>query len=170
MIELAILGLLHDAELHGYELNKRLGELLGAPVAYGSLYPALSRLERAGCLKAVEAQPAPQPSMPMTGSLKGELAAFADAARPAASAPDSDSERGERGRRARRVYGSTARGRERLRELLLEPARGAMDHRGFALVVAFCALLEPAERVALFERRRAELARRLDERRRRRGG
>ncbi|OWY59486.1 PadR family transcriptional regulator, partial [cyanobacterium TDX16] len=45
MIELAILGLLTDQDLHGYELKKRLSELLGvrSGVSFGSLYPALAR-------------------------------------------------------------------------------------------------------------------------------
>ncbi|MSO17617.1 MAG: PadR family transcriptional regulator, partial [Acidimicrobiia bacterium] len=49
MIELAVLGLLKEQPLHGYEIKKRLGETLGAlwGVSYGSLYPALRRLERA---------------------------------------------------------------------------------------------------------------------------
>ena len=50
MLELAILGLLKEQPLHGYELKKRLGDTLGFlwGVSYGSLYPALRRLERAG--------------------------------------------------------------------------------------------------------------------------
>jgi DNA-binding PadR family transcriptional regulator len=42
MLELAILGLLKEQPLHGYELKKRLGETLGFRwgVSYGSLYPA----------------------------------------------------------------------------------------------------------------------------------
>ena len=57
MIELAILGVLADNELHGYELTKRLPEVIGSSsaVSYGSVYPALSRLERAGLVKEVEA-------------------------------------------------------------------------------------------------------------------
>ena len=50
MIDLAILGLLTEQELHGYELKKRLGELLSsrASISFGSLYPALARLEAQG--------------------------------------------------------------------------------------------------------------------------
>ncbi len=50
MIELPILGLLKESPLHGYELKKRLGETLGFlwGVSYGSLYPALRRLESKG--------------------------------------------------------------------------------------------------------------------------
>ena len=55
MLELAILGLLKEQPLHGYELKKRLGDTLGFlwGVSYGSLYPALRRLERAGAIEIV---------------------------------------------------------------------------------------------------------------------
>src|SRR5436305_10948479 len=97
LLELAILGLLKEQELHGYELKKRLGEALGqlSGVSFGSLYPALARLEAAGAVKAVEASTQPTASIPTTGSLSGELAAFR--ARRAAT----------RGGRGRKVYGIT---------------------------------------------------------------
>ncbi|WP_445256276.1 PadR family transcriptional regulator [Nocardioides aurantiacus] len=49
-LELAVLGLLHESPLHGYELRKRLNLLLGWTrlLSYGSLYPALKRMLRAG--------------------------------------------------------------------------------------------------------------------------
>src|ERR1700693_2010557 len=48
MLELAILGLLKESSMHGYQLRKRLAEALGSfwQVSYGSLYPALKRLQR----------------------------------------------------------------------------------------------------------------------------
>lgn len=60
MLELAILGLLNEAPVHGYELRKQLGLRLGGfrVFSYGSLYPALRRLTRAGLI--VE-DPAPSP-------------------------------------------------------------------------------------------------------------
>ncbi|MEV0647947.1 PadR family transcriptional regulator [Phytomonospora sp. NPDC050363] len=47
MLELAVLGFLRDAELHGYELRKRVAALTGhvRPIADGTLYPLLKRLE-----------------------------------------------------------------------------------------------------------------------------
>ena len=81
MLELAILGLLKEQPLHGYELKKRLGDTLGFlwGVSYGSLYPALRRLERAGATEIVAAGPAEPTSapapMPATGSIDGETAA-----------------------------------------------------------------------------------------------
>jgi DNA-binding PadR family transcriptional regulator len=48
MLELAILGLLKERAMHGYQLKKRLSDTLGGfwQVSYGSLYPALKRLQR----------------------------------------------------------------------------------------------------------------------------
>lgn len=56
MIEFAILGLLHEAPMHGYELRKRLASRLGTlqALSYGSLYPALRRLLRAGLIAEEE--------------------------------------------------------------------------------------------------------------------
>jgi DNA-binding PadR family transcriptional regulator len=50
VLEFAILGVLHEAPMHGYELRKRLTALLGAfrAFSYGSLYPTLRRMQRAG--------------------------------------------------------------------------------------------------------------------------
>ena len=50
LLEFAVLGLLHDGPLHGYELRKRLTTALGIfrALSYGSLYPALRRLVDTG--------------------------------------------------------------------------------------------------------------------------
>jgi DNA-binding PadR family transcriptional regulator len=50
MLEIAVLGLLNDSPMHGYELRKRLATLLGTfrAFSYGSLYPTLRRLSEAG--------------------------------------------------------------------------------------------------------------------------
>ncbi|HEY9393004.1 MAG TPA: PadR family transcriptional regulator [Nocardioides sp.] len=47
-IELAVLGLLHESPMHGYELRKRLNLMLGwgRVLSYGSLYPALKKMLR----------------------------------------------------------------------------------------------------------------------------
>lgn len=52
MLEFAVLGLLQEAPLHGYEVRKQLGRRLGGfrAFSYGSLYPALRRLVRAGLI------------------------------------------------------------------------------------------------------------------------
>jgi DNA-binding PadR family transcriptional regulator len=47
-IELAVLGLLHEGPMHGYELRKRLNLMLGwgRVLSYGSLYPTLKKMLR----------------------------------------------------------------------------------------------------------------------------
>ncbi|NKV71247.1 inositol-3-phosphate synthase [Rhodococcus hoagii] len=52
MLELAILGLLLESPMHGYELRKRLTGLLGAfrAFSYGSLYPTLRRMQADGLI------------------------------------------------------------------------------------------------------------------------
>ena len=159
MIDLAILGLLKEQDLHGYELRKRLAELPGARsgvVSFGSLYPALARLERRGLVKAVEANIRTDRPVPSSGSLAGELAAFR-----ARHLPTS-------GGRSKKVYGVTPRGEAQLVEMLTDPQPG--DDRTFALRVAFCRHLSADERLAMFERRRAELLARTAERHRGAGG
>jgi DNA-binding PadR family transcriptional regulator len=51
-IELAVLGLLHEGPMHGYELRKRLNLMLGwsRVLSYGSLYPALKKMVRTGLI------------------------------------------------------------------------------------------------------------------------
>jgi len=52
VLELAVLGLLHESPMHGYELRKRLTGLLGAfrAFSYGSLYPTLRRMQADGLI------------------------------------------------------------------------------------------------------------------------
>ena len=157
MLELAILGVLKEQELHGYELKKRLTDALGAfsSVSFGSLYPALARLEAAGAVRAVAppaAEPASAPAVPMTGSIAGEAAAFR--ARRAAARPARPS-------RTRKVYAITDRGEALFEELLVTDSASADDDRAFNLKLAFCRYLPPERRLGLFEQRRALLVERL---------
>lgn len=55
MLDLAILGLLTEQPRHGYELRRRLADLGFWSVSFGSLYPALRRLEKRGLI-AVKSQ------------------------------------------------------------------------------------------------------------------
>jgi DNA-binding PadR family transcriptional regulator len=56
-IELAVLGLLHEAPMHGYELRKRLNLMLGwgRVLSYGSLYPALKKMLRSNLIEETTA-------------------------------------------------------------------------------------------------------------------
>jgi len=156
VLELAILGLLEDRAMHGYEIRKRLRDELGqvSNVSFGSLYPALSRLERSGAVEATEDGPAAASSpVPMTGSLSGERAALR--ARRSGSSI---------GRRSRKVYRITEEGRRQFAELLeSERAGGTEDARSFSLRLAFARYLPPHARLRLLERRRAHLVQRLSE-------
>ena len=159
MLDLAILGLLADQDLHGYEIRKRLRARLGflVNVSFGSIYPALSRLEGLGAVVAVEPesldQPAgPIPAVPPTGSLSGEWAAFRARRHGAAR---------NRARRSRKVYRITGGGRELFAELLA--GAGGDDARSFGLRLAFARHLAPSGRLSLLQRRRAQLVERLAE-------
>ena len=151
MLELAILGLLKEQELHGYELKKRLSAAFGffSSVSFGSLYPALARLETAGAVKAVEANEAGHAPIPMTGSMTGEAAAFRARREP------------KHGGRAKKVYGITERGEKLFEELLEADSASADDDRSFNLRLAFCRYLPPDARLGMLERRRAQLVERL---------
>src|SRR6266704_6447510 len=63
VLELAVLGLLHDTPMHGYELRKRLNAVLGAfrAFGYGSLYPCLKGLLEQGLIAEDAIPGAPKP-------------------------------------------------------------------------------------------------------------
>src|SRR5699024_12337698 len=54
VLELAILGLLHESPMYGYELRKRLTDLPGAfrECSFGLLSPALKRKQAHGMIRA----------------------------------------------------------------------------------------------------------------------
>ncbi|TYL55269.1 PadR family transcriptional regulator [Nocardioides sp. BGMRC 2183] len=60
-IELAVLGLLHEGPMHGYELRKRLNLMLGwgRLLSYGSLYPALKKMLRGSLIAEVAPEQVP---------------------------------------------------------------------------------------------------------------
>jgi DNA-binding PadR family transcriptional regulator len=140
-LELTVLGLLKERSMHGYELRKQLGAMLGPLwlVSWGSLYPTLRRLARSG---AIEAQ---------TETRR----------RAAKSAKGSKSGLGGGGRR-RTVYSITQRGEDRFRRMLEETAP-ATDGEHFTARLAFFRYIGPEARLALLERRRAYLQEKLAE-------
>ena len=156
-MDLAILGLLEERDLHGYEIRRQLREHLGllANVSFGSIYPALTRLEKAGAVATTEGSAEPRGASaatpaPPTGSLSGELAVL----RSRRHSPG-------RSRRAKKVYRITDAGRQLFAELLT--GGGTDDARSFGLRLAFARHLAPQARLALLERRRALLVQRLGE-------
>lgn len=60
-IELAVLGLLHEGPMHGYELRKRLNLMLGwgRVLSYGSLYPTLKKMLKAHLIEEFTESRAP---------------------------------------------------------------------------------------------------------------
>src|SRR5690349_21476138 len=60
-IELAVLRLLHEGPMHGYELRKRLNLMLGwgRVLSYGSLYPTLKKMLRASLIEETMATKTP---------------------------------------------------------------------------------------------------------------
>lgn len=162
MLELAVLGLLKEQPLHGYELKKRLGDTLGVlwGVSYGSLYPALRRLEKAGAIQSVSGVAAAAvvaPAVP-TGSITGDVAA---------AKIRSVADRVAGSRRTRKAYRITERGEAMLVELLLAPSDRpgddrADDEKAFVLRLAFCRHVPSDARVVLLTRRRDALQSRLD--------
>jgi DNA-binding PadR family transcriptional regulator len=153
MLELAILGALAEQPLHGYELKKRLSETLGPlwGISFGSLYPALRRLERSGAIEATETQETRAAHL-STGSLDGDLAAARLRRRVVP------------GRRTRKAYQLTDAGRALFAQLLTDDHTD--DERTFALKLSFCRHLAAPDRVALLERRRTQLTDRLSKARR----
>ncbi len=157
MLDMAILGLLEERDLHGYEIRRQLREHLGllANVSFGSIYPALTRLEKSGAVVAADGgtsgAAASSPPAPPTGSLSGELAVLRSRRHSPA-----------RGRRGRKVYAITDAGRQLFAELLAGGG-AADDARSFGLRLAFARHLAPQARLALLEHRRALLVQRLGE-------
>jgi len=152
VLDLAILGLLGNGPLHGYEIRRRLRAQLGllANFSFGSLYPALARLEANGDVEAVEADEHDD-SLPSTGSLSGERAA--QRARRLV---------GGRGRRSRKAYRLTEKGRASF-DALLNASGGADDSRSFGLRWSLASHLAPSARLSLLDRRRAQLVQQLGE-------
>lgn len=88
LLEFAVLGLLHEAPMHGYELRKRLNLALGPfrALSFGTLYPALRDLVAGGALaeQAAERPTSRRPRIVYELTESGarrfaELAARADA-------------------------------------------------------------------------------------------
>ena len=149
MLELAVLGLLKEQPLHGYELKKRLGETLGFlwGVSYGSLYPALRRLEKEGAIERVAPGPQLTPAPVPTGSITGDRAA----------ARRASLRRGDGSRRTRKAYRVTEKGEALLVDLLLADDERADDDKAFTLKLAFCGHAPADARLRFLERRRDAL-------------
>jgi len=138
VLEFAILGLLQQSPMHGYELRKELSAVLGGlrSISYGSLYPALKRLQAAGLIAGDD--PLPRALLP------------ADA--PALT-----------GRRGKVVYTITAEGKERFAELVSSAGPEAYDDEGrFGVHLANFAHTAADVRLRILEGRRRTVERQRD--------
>ena len=132
-IELAVLGLLHESPMHGYELRKRLNVMLGwrRVLSYGSLYPALKKMLRAGHIAEagnVGVGPAAAQAM---------------------------------GRRQRINYQLTPAGRDEFAVLMSEAGPSAWEDEDFDIRFAFFSRTDMEIRLRILEGRRARLSERL---------
>jgi DNA-binding PadR family transcriptional regulator len=132
VLDLAILGLLHESAMHGYELRKQLVAKLGAiraAISYGSLYPTLRRLQADGLI-VEESTTAAVP--PLTS------------------------------RRSRVVYKITAEGKERFQELLAQSGPETFDDPGFGVHFAFFSRTDKDTRLRILEGRRRRIEERRE--------
>ncbi|MGH3244399.1 MAG: helix-turn-helix transcriptional regulator [Spirillospora sp.] len=133
VLELAVLGLLHESPMHGYELRKRLNTLLGMfrAFSYGSLYPCLKQLLANGLI--IEDRPEePNTALALQS------------------------------RRSKIVYKLTADGKERLQELLTEAGPASWEDEGFGVHFAFFSHTRADVRLRILEGRRSRLEERLE--------
>lgn len=138
VLETAVLGLLHESPMHGYELRKRLNAVLGwgRALSYGSLYP---------CLKA----------MVTKGWIVEDTSSGSDASR-SATAP------ALAGRRARIVYELTAEGKEHFQDLLGDAGPSTWEDENFDVRFAFFARTDVEVRLRILEGRRSRMEDRLE--------
>ena len=135
MLEFAVLGLLQQSPMHGYELRKELAQILGGlrSVSFGSLYPALKRLRAAGLIAVDEPDPRallPADAPPLTG------------------------------RRGKVVYRITAEGKERFAEWVGQTGPEAYDDGGlFGIRLAFFRHTAADVRLRILEGRRRTVER-----------
>ena len=134
-LELAVLGLLHERPMHGYELRKQLNVVLGwgRVLSYGSLYPALKKMLKAGWL--VEHVTTPEP---------------AGVARSTSVS-----------RRQRIVYELTELGNDRFAKLMSDAGPTSWEDDNFDVRFAFFGRTDREIRLRILEGRRARLQERL---------
>lgn len=132
VLELAVLGLLHSAPMHGYELRKRLNEMLGPlrAFSYGSLYPCLRDLAGRGLIASSRTDP----------EIATALAA----------------------KRGKIVYRLTGEGEAAFESMLGEAGPASWEDENFDVRFAFFAQTDPETRLRVLEGRRIRMAERYD--------
>ncbi|WP_407551382.1 PadR family transcriptional regulator [Streptomyces sp. Pv4-95] len=135
ILEFAVLGLLRESPMHGYELRKRLNTSLGVfrAFSYGTLYPCLKALVASGWLiEETGGAPEGVPAAALTG------------------------------RRAKIVYRLTASGKEHFEELLAHSGPDAWEDEHFGVRFAFFGQTSRDVRMRVLEGRRSRLEERLE--------
>ncbi len=150
-LEASILGLLAEDPQHGYELHRRIVSAFGALFhpSWGSIYPALSRLERQGFIETFE-EGGVRTFATSTGSLGGELATFRSALR-----------KEQVSKRQRKSYRITEKGSQFLHELV--SAMDVSDDRAFWVALAFSDRVSANRKLSIANRRIYVLEERLKE-------
>ena len=137
-LELAVLGLLHEHPMHGSELRTQLNIVLGwgRVLSYGSLYPALKKMLKAGWI--TEHTVAPEAgAVGATGKGTGVS------------------------RRQRIVYELTPFGDERFAKLMSDAGPASWEDDNFDVRFAFFGRTDREIRLRILEGRRARLEERL---------
>lgn len=147
VLETAVLGLLNESPLHGYELRKRLNLVLGSfrAFSYGTLYPALKALVTRGLIATTENDPPPAPPR--------------RTAKPVI--PGRTTKPKPLGRR-RVVYELTAEGKEHLQTVLATAGPAAWEDDNFDVRFALFAQTDAETRLRVLEGRRTRLTERLE--------
>jgi DNA-binding PadR family transcriptional regulator len=133
VLELAVLGLLAESPVHGYELRKKLHTTLGTfrTFSFGSLYPTLRRLLGDGFI-AEDAPKVDADALPLTS------------------------------RRSRVAYRLTGDGKERLADLLKEAGPQSWSDDGFGVHLAFFSRTNSEVRMRILEGRRRRVEERRE--------
>ena len=142
-LELAVLGLLKEGPMHGYELSKRLSVTLGPlyRVSYGSLYPCLKRLRKADFVQE----------------------GTSSAAKTRRKRKDDETQRSRATLRGRKVYEVTPEGERFFFDQLEQGAVYDTDEGRFQTRFAFFRYLPEEVRIRALEHRKAYLEEKLAE-------
>lgn len=133
VLSLAILGMLSEQPLHGYQIRKRLGNELGPfrALSYGSLYPCLKRMVGEGLI--------------------------------ATDDRDDSVIRATASKRSRISYQLTEAGKARLEEELASSGASSWDDDAFDVRFSMFERTDSVTRLRILEGRRSRLAERLEE-------
>jgi len=145
VLETAVLGLLNESPLHGYELRKRLNLVLGSfrALSYGTLYPALKSLVARGLIATAEGEPPSQARKAKPGI------------------PGRTTKPKPLGRR-RVVYELTHEGKEHLQTVLASAGPAAWEDDNFDVRFSLFGQTDAETRLRVLEGRRTRLTERLE--------